>query len=443
MCIRDRVSTQSTGDQGAEPMLGTLGPRVARPWMRAMRRYLCSAVSSAVHQQPSTFVSRYSNLTSRQEIEDYLERSSFQHKRANEHVVVKECPFCHPIGGKIDNMWKLYILNTNGCFKCFRCQSQGSWYDFKSKIQSRKGSAFSVTPVLQSGKPASTPAAPAPIPAVLPAPGTSQEQIAHLRQSTDAMEYLTKQRKLTSETLDKYGVGLTKLNFDSGPEWCLSFPWFDGNETMVRYKARALSTKAKMRLVPKGGGWSMFGLNTTGDATEVVITEGEFDAMAVHQATGMAAISLPNGAGSLPVEVLPLLEKFTKIYLWMDHDAAGLESVPKFVKKLGMGRTSVVSGVTTDTKGKQKLYKDANDALRDGADLRAMIEAARPEPHDQILDFGMLRNELYQNLMYPDRLAGRRSNSLPKLDAILKGHRRGELTIMTCLLYTSPSPRDS
>lgn len=32
----------------------------------------------------------------------------------------------------------------------------------------------------------------------------------------------------------------------------------------------------------------------------VVVTEGEFDAMAVHQETGLPAVSLPNGANSLP-----------------------------------------------------------------------------------------------------------------------------------------------
>lgn len=56
--------------------------------------------------------------------------------------------------------------------------------------------------------------------------------------------------------------------------------------------------------------------------------------MAVYQATGKAAVSLPNGASSLPLEVLPLLERFNKIYLWMDHDGAGQAGVDKFVLKL-------------------------------------------------------------------------------------------------------------
>lgn len=57
-----------------------------------------------------------------------------------------------------------------------------------------------------------------------------------------------------------------------------------------------------------------------------MITEGEFDAMAVYQATGIPAVSLPNGAQSLPVQILPMLERFETIYLWMDFDRTGTRS---------------------------------------------------------------------------------------------------------------------
>ena len=70
-----------------------------------------------------------------------------------------------------------------------------------------------------------------------------------------------------------------------------------------------------------GGDWGLFGLHAVpADASELVITEGEYDAMAVYQATGRAAVSLPNGAASLPPAVLPLLERFKRIFLWCDGD---------------------------------------------------------------------------------------------------------------------------
>jgi twinkle protein len=68
----------------------------------------------------------------------------------------------------------------------------------------------------------------------------------------------------------------------------------------------------------------LFGLNTIPeDATEVIITEGEYDAMIAYQETGIPSVSLPNGANNLPPGCLPWLERFDKVYLWMDNDEAG------------------------------------------------------------------------------------------------------------------------
>ena len=65
--------------------------------------------------------------------------------------------------------------------------------------------------------------------------------------------------------------------------------------------------------------------------------------MAVHQATGMLAISLPNGANSLPISLLPQLEQFKRIYLWMDADEAGMQGAKRFAEKLGINRTYIVN----------------------------------------------------------------------------------------------------
>ena len=50
-------------------------------------------------------------------------------------------------------------------------------------------------------------------------------------------------------------------------------------------------------------------------ADAIILTEGEFDAMSVYQETGLPAVSLPNGCRSLPVELLPWLERFSRIQL--------------------------------------------------------------------------------------------------------------------------------
>lgn len=64
--------------------------------------------------------------------------------------------------------------------------------------------------------------------------------------------------------------------------------------------------------------------------------------MAVHQQTGLPAISLPQGATSLPDKLIPMLNQFEKIVLWMDNDDAGRLGAEKISYKLGHVRTYVV-----------------------------------------------------------------------------------------------------
>lgn len=78
--------------------------------------------------------------------------------------------------------------------------------------------------------------------------------------------------------------------------------------------------------------------------------------MAVNQKTGFPAISLPQGASNLPDSILPYLDRFTKIILWMDNDDAGKLGSQKISHKLGQARTYIVEN--NDSK-----LKDANDFL--------------------------------------------------------------------------------
>jgi twinkle protein len=168
----------------------------------------------------------------------------------------------------------------------------------------------------------------------------------------------------------------------------------------------------------------LFGLHTVpDDATEIVVTEGEYDAMAVHQATGRAAVSLPNGCRSLPVQVLPLLERFDRIYLYMDNDAPGQEGAQSFAKKLGLNRCFIVQS--------PRGIKDANEALLENVNMNELFQNAALVPHDRIVTFADLRSEVLHELLQPDLYTGSPIPSLPTFTKLIKGFRRGELTVLT------------
>jgi len=308
------------------------------------------------------------------------------------------------------------------------------------------------------------------------AASTTSQPLATPQDDKRALKYLIETRGLEMRTLRKYGDGKATYSFPSDKNGqyvateCITFPWImtvadikeqealrgaefilaeknktdDTNKTndtttcsdtdfiTRRIKVRALEQKAWQRLDPAGGGWGLFGFHTVPDgATEVVLTEGEYDAMAVWQATGRPAISLPNGCRSLPMEVLPMLERFSKVYLWMDNDAPGQEGAKQFAQKIGLNRCYIVQPPPLDGTNDDATCKDANEALLKGLDLKAMIDAATITKHEQILDFESLRADVLHEILNPDKYTGVPMNSLPTLNNIIKGFRRGELTVLT------------
>ena len=181
-----------------------------------------------------------------------------------------------------------------------------------------------------------------------------------------------------------------------------------------RIKVRSVEQKSWQRLDPPGGGFGFFGWHTVPcNASQLIITEGEFDAMAVYQATGRPAVSLPNGCRSFPTELLVLLEKFDTIYLWMDNDGPGREGAEMFARKLGVERcllvqpsgkrgwngtdSSVEAAVEADSTAPRPTPippKDANEALLKGWNLNELLDEARELPHDKILRFSDLRDQV-------------------------------------------------
>jgi len=75
--------------------------------------------------------------------------------------------------------------------------------------------------------------------------------------------------------------------------------------------------------------------------------------------------------------------------------------------------------------------QDANDALRQGWDLKDILTTAKPVPHEQIATFDDLRDEVFREVLDPQVFSGTEYQWLPSLQTILKGHRRGEMSIIT------------
>jgi twinkle protein len=139
--------------------------------------------------------------------------------------------------------------------------------------------------------------------------------------------------------------------------------------------------------------------------------------MAVYQETGIGAISLPNGANHLPLEVLPWLEKYDRIYLWMDSDEVGRTAAEKFAHKLGIKRTFIVNCLKDDAQGP----KDANDALKQGRDVQKYIRESRPLVQENIQTFRDLRENVIKRLLNYEENKGINSDSFSWFNSKIKG----------------------
>ena len=134
---------------------------------------------------------------------------------------------------------------------------------------------------------------------------------------------------------------------------------------VLTYKFRDIADKKFGRITKGAKDTDLFGmLSLKGSPRQVLITEGEEDAMAAHQMlTGkvhnLGCLSLPDGTGSLKsVEHnLQWLQKAEKVYFCPDQDKVGLEMVEKMASLLP--DVHIVSDLSE---------KDANAMLAVGKD---------------------------------------------------------------------------
>jgi len=383
------------------------------------------------------------------ELAAYLERKGISYKTTDTHFVVENCPFCHPIKNQTDNQFKLYIKSSSGVFHCFRCSAGGSWWKFRQRIDGV--TAASVQSFVQERERGFGPVSSLSPKAsdissnngTLPRPDnkTLDEMVKLLVSSTrlGVLEYLVEKRKLTSEVILKYRLGAVLRYFRTrevpsqpSEENCVVFPTIDQDGNLLRLKIRSLVEKSNQLFLPRGGARALFGMHTVPKNSSVIlITEGEFDAMAAHQETGLPCVSLPNGANSLPPEVVESLEDFETVYLWLDDDVPGQNAAQKFARKLGLRRCFNIKTRTTSGGRSGEGPKDANDALIAGMDLMALVQAATRVPHEEIITFRDLRDDVLRELENPRQVEGIGSECFPGLTQLLKGHRSGELTLFS------------
>lgn len=182
-----------------------------------------------------------------------------------------------------------------------------------------------------------------------------------------ALEWL-RGRGLTEETIRAFKVAEMQQH---GKVYAV-FPFIQDTGELINIKYRNIDEKRDMRQ-EKDAAPCLFGWHLIDPKARIVtITEGEIDAMTLHQMR-VPALSVNQGAGNhqwLETD-WDKLERFDEILICFDNDEAGKKGAAEIARRLGVERCRMV------TLG----AKDANQWLQDGAeavDFQQAMDDARP-----------------------------------------------------------------
>lgn len=165
-------------------------------------------------------------------------------------------------------------------------------------------------------------------------------------------------RGLSQETINhfKIGYGNEFMPQKSANVNVVMFPYFKNGECVnIKYRDGAKNFK-----MAKNAELVFFNMECTKDFDEVYVTEGELDAMTLHQCGFPNVISVPNGAGVSKNNLQYIDNSFVQIemikrfHIATDNDAAGRRLREDLLERFGIDKCDYIIF---------KDCKDANDCL--------------------------------------------------------------------------------
>ena len=198
--------------------------------------------------------------------------------------------------------------------------------------------------------------------------------------NSKVMDYLTIERRLDPIVLANASIAET----DDGE--AIVFPFIEhdleSNKNIAvhrKYLKVDRPDGKKDSWSTKGTKRCLFGKQLINEnISELVITEGEIDALSFHS-WSIPAVSIPNGVSDFEWMDIDWdwLARFEKIYVCMDMDEPGKQAAPDICKRLGLHRCYIVS----------LPKKDVNECLLAGLkkeEMESVLAKAKPIELDEI-----------------------------------------------------------
>lgn len=262
------------------------------------------------------------------------------------------CPQCsHLRKNKTDPCLSVTYTDEAVLYKCHNCDWSGAVY-YRSKFE-------------QTKKTYKRPDAPKVVKELAP-----------------IYKYFAK-RKISQKTVDLYGV-----SFNDKKE--IIFPYYKYGELVnVKYRTNLGNGKKKFRQ-EKDTEKTLYGMDLVKDTDTLIWVEGEMDVLALAE-QGIFAVSIPQGASENKLECIEncfdFIQQFKTHIIAVDNDVPGDKLKESLLSRIGKEKCKVVNW---------KQYKDADEALIGGENLKTFIDSAEDIAPDGILTFYDCFDEIYK-----------------------------------------------
>lgn len=351
-------------------------------------------------------------------------------EKSGPHAVA-DCPYC----GKAEH---LYVNLETGGWDCKRCNESGGLW----KLATHLGIRVREEPRLVRTVGTAVMAA-AKAKAVRVIENVRGVDLAGVQRGCDrlwiegdkhgamVLGYL-RGRGLADETIRRFRLGVTAIREkDVPPELAVAIPYVEGDKVPLVKMRNLEKDKDRRKFRRTRGGYSgLFNADGIKGCRQVVLVEGELDAISLWQLGIHNVASTSLGAKkTIPEEWAETLADADDIVLWYDDDDAGQESAAALSDQIGSYRCRIArmpAGVEA---------KDANDLLRQlgdeaAATAKLVIERAVGITRADVVTPGTFSEVLESEIMGGEKTLGV-STGWPCVDRLLRGVRIGEMTMVT------------
>ena len=322
---------------------------------------------------------------------DYIQKKGWEFKEERDQYIIRICPFCG------DQKWHFGMSQAEGLYSCWICQARGTMRGLMRHL---------VDETTEEG----TKKAP-----TLPVSDSSILSYHNaFLESDEAKDYIVS-RGISLETAQNFNLCHKK-------GW-IGIPSFRNGKCIV-IKWRSLPPAKKSFLREPSGAESML---YNEDALslpnkEIIVTEGEIDALTLLDRGIRNVVSVPNGASSIDPDWVKRLRKKKKVYLAFDPDRAGQSGSETLAALVGEGRCFRVS---------LPEGEDPNEYFKKHSieDFNKLLDGAEPFGKPNVVDYDWVYEERLKWLSTGD--AQGLSISIPPVDRVCGPLMPGNVYILS------------